>query len=179
MSDVDSMSDADDRVTLTTVHLAKGLEYDIVFMAGLEEGVFPLASSYKSQDEIEEERRLFYVAVTRAKKKLFLSHAGSKVIYGQLTYLRPSRFIEESSVTNIKAALPKEETFDVSTASVSNEDNFEDGPWKVGESVKHPSFGVGTITSASGRDEDFKVVIRFSDGKARKLYVKYANLEKV
>jgi DNA helicase-2/ATP-dependent DNA helicase PcrA len=95
ISDIDSLSDSNDAVTLMTLHAAKGLEYPIVFMAGLEEGMFPHSRSLNNNAEMEEERRLMYVGVTRAKEQLYLTFAKRRLIYGDYRYFTPSRFLNE------------------------------------------------------------------------------------
>ncbi|MCR5176303.1 MAG: DNA helicase PcrA [Anaerovibrio sp.] len=95
MTDLDTKTEADDRVTLMTLHTAKGLEYPVVFIAGMEEGIFPNSRSMDSPDQLEEERRTCYVGITRAERKLFLTHASTRTIYGQTRMCDPSRFLEE------------------------------------------------------------------------------------
>ncbi len=95
LSDVDKTEDIDNSVTLLTVHSAKGLEFPIVFMVGMEEGLFPISRALDDETELEEERRLCYVAITRAEKSLFITHAKLRTIYGNTNYSLPSRFISE------------------------------------------------------------------------------------
>ena len=96
MSDIDRAEDSDDTVTLTTIHSAKGLEYKVVFIIGMNEGIFPSERSIKERDDgLEEERRLFYVAITRAKEKLFISSTKSMTMYGKLNIYRVSSFVDE------------------------------------------------------------------------------------
>ncbi len=175
ISDADYIKGENNSVILTTVHLAKGLEFDVVFLVGLEEGTFPLASSLSDSEELEEERRLCYVALTRAKKEMYMSGARMKVVYGRLSFFQPSRFVSEA---NIDAISPS-----TRIASVHNgEKEIEElkmSSWKVGESVRHPVFGEGKIRAVSGSSEELKLIIRFSDGISRNLYAKYANLESV
>ena len=95
ISDLDSMINENDAVTLMTLHAAKGLEFPVVFLAGLEEGMFPHSRSINSNQEMEEERRLMYVGITRAEERLFLTHAKRRLIYGDYRYFTPSRFLDE------------------------------------------------------------------------------------
>ncbi len=95
LSDVDKTADIDSSVTLLTVHSAKGLEFPVVFMVGMEEGLFPISRALNNESELEEERRLCYVAITRAEKLLYITHAKIRTIYGNTNYTLPSRFIEE------------------------------------------------------------------------------------
>lgn len=95
ISDLDTANMEEDRVTLMTLHAAKGLEFPVVFMAGMEEGIFPHANSLLEEDKLEEERRACYVGITRAKKKLYLTHAGQRMLFGRTSYNPPSRFMAE------------------------------------------------------------------------------------
>ena len=101
-SDVKEASDCDEVVTLMTMHAVKGLEFDVVFITGLEEGLFPHSNSMFDESELEEERRLFYVAITRAKKVLYLTNARSRMLFGQIKSNLPSRFIEEINQEDIE-----------------------------------------------------------------------------
>ncbi len=95
VSDLDNLEESSSQVTLMTLHAAKGLEFPVVFLMGLEEGVFPLSRAMLEESELEEERRLAYVGITRAEEALFLTNAYSRTLYGRTQYNRPSRFLEE------------------------------------------------------------------------------------
>ncbi|MBQ8882224.1 MAG: ATP-binding domain-containing protein, partial [Clostridia bacterium] len=181
-SDLDEMNDADDCVTLATVHSAKGLEFKVVFVVGLEEGVFPDCRCDDDASELEEERRLMYVAITRAKEKLFLSCAKQRFKFGQIQICLPSRFLREGGF--IKERPIKEESSygGYGYLSYRGERNYssgggayngeelplDNGPsvkvadnkkkvnpadYKVGTRVRHAKFGLGTIVELETRGD--------------------------
>lgn len=165
-------------VILTTAHLAKGLEFDVVFLIGLEEGTFPHASSKNTKEELEEERRLCYVAITRARHRIYLTNARSKVVYGKVTHLAPSRFLKEAMAYEfLRDDVKKDHSVSLKDSTVDTTKDISE--WRVGSEVRHPVFGEGIITSVSCVENDFKLVIRFYDGKSRKFYARYANLTKI
>ncbi len=161
---------ADQQVTLMTLHAAKGLEFPVVFLAGLEEGILPHARVFDSgkPDDIEEERRLCYVGVTRAREELFVSCASSRTQFGQIGYNMPSRFLDEMGLMvggiDRPAQPPAEADF------YSEEVGLE-----VGDRVRSPSFGAGEIVDSEG----LGVTVKFDDGKIKKLNVEFARLEKI
>jgi DNA helicase-2/ATP-dependent DNA helicase PcrA len=173
LSDVDEWDNggkpaAGDSVTLMTLHLAKGLEFENVFIAGMEEGLFPLGSSITDEnpDELEEERRLCYVGITRAKKRVYMTHTGTRRLYGQIRWNLPSRFIGEA-----KGA----ETTTVEL--VDNAAGVDGAVFRAGNRIRHPDFGAGKVIAVSGSDDSVKVTVQFADGAVRKLLAKYANME--
>ena len=187
LTDIDSWNDQDNRVTLMTLHSAKGLEFPIVFLTGLEDGLFPLYRSLDSRKELEEERRLFYVGLTRAKDRVYLLYAthrrrmGAEYDIGLMSrFLReiPEEYLEEipfSSALTRKMIKSKPGRIKVSkTRTVTAFDDF-----KIGDSVEHAIFGVGLIKALSGTGENQRVGVVFSDGLKKKLIVKYANLKKI
>ena len=173
VTDLDSGDKKSPKVTLMTVHIAKGLEFPVVFLTGLEEGLFPLGESQFSQEDLEEERRLAYVGVTRAKDEIFLSCAASRRLFGQTRWNLPSRFIEEAGVRMKEAASSPE------NASPEPAPRALSGPFRVGQRVRHADFGAGRITDRSGSGDDLKVVVVFDSGQWKKLLVKYAPLERI
>ena len=188
LSDIDHWNDADNRVTLMTVHSAKGLEFPVVFVSGLDDGLFPLYVALDKKKELEEERRLFYVALTRAQERVFLLYATNRRRMGGENMLgMPSRFIGEipaefldriefqSALTRrvVGGSLQKNTRVTV-TRTVTTFDDF-----KVGDMVEHSIFGVGKIMVLSGSGENQRVGVIFKDGTKKKLIVKYANLTKV
>ena len=188
LSDIDHWNDADNRVTLMTVHSAKGLEFPVVFVSGLDDGLFPLYVALDKKKELEEERRLFYVALTRAQERVFLLYATNRRRMGGENMLgMPSRFIGEipaefldriefqSALTRrvVGGSLHKNTRVAV-TRTVTTFDDF-----KAGDMVEHSIFGVGKIMVLSGSGESQRVGVIFKDGTKKKLIVKYANLTKV
>ncbi|MBI3291653.1 MAG: UvrD-helicase domain-containing protein [Elusimicrobia bacterium] len=177
LTEADTVGRAPNGVTLMTVHLAKGLEFPVVFLTGLEEGLFPIGDSTFALEELEEERRLCYVGMTRAKDRLYLTSTASRRLYGQPHWNVPSRFIAEAGlVTRPESPLPAEPqagvtpwTFPFSTPPPT--------PIQIGQRVRHPEFGEGKIIEKSGTGEHLKVVVLFDTGRWKKLLVKYARLE--
>src|SRR4029077_17103426 len=163
------------RVTLMTVHLAKGLEFPFVFMTGMEEGLFPIGESDFSQEELEEERRLCYVGMTRAKKYMDLTWAASRCRFGHSRWNAPSRFISESGLENSrpKSAVrshPSESGDKLTDALSSGPSEGRLWPvFAVGMRVRHPEFGEGKIIEKSGTGEGLKVVVLFDTGQWKKL----------
>lgn len=168
MSSVDTASSSD-KVTLMTLHAAKGLEFPVVFMTGMEEGVFPGVRAFEGDPkEMEEERRLCYVGMTRAKEELYLIHAQSRTQYGQRSYCLPSRFIDDMGykVAAFGAAKPAQPQYD-------EYDMYN--LYNVGDTVKSPSFGTGEVVDVDG----MAVTVAFTNGITKKLNVEYARLERI
>ena len=188
LSDIDHWNDSDNRVTLMTVHSSKGLEFPVVFVSGLDDGLFPLFNAMDTKQGLEEERRLFYVALTRAQERVFLLYATNRRRMGGENVLgMPSRFINEipndyldriefqSALTRrvVGGSLQKKTKVTV-TRTVTTFDDF-----KVGDLVEHSIFGTGKIMVLSGTGENQRVGVVFKDGTKKKLIVKYANLTKI
>ncbi len=187
LSSVDEWNDHNNRVTLMTVHAAKGLEFPIVFITGLEDGLFPLYRSLNDPKAMEEERRLFYVAMTRAKDKAILIYAKNRrrmgIDYDVGLVSRFVREIPEELLDSIsfESALTKKvykgrsgRTRVKVSRTVVDFDDF-----KVGDYVEHAIFGIGKIMALTGMGENQRVGVVFKDGLKKKLIVKYANLKKV
>ncbi|MBI5210699.1 MAG: UvrD-helicase domain-containing protein [Elusimicrobia bacterium] len=173
-SGIDAYDAATPVVTLMTVHLAKGLEFPVAFLTGLEEGLFPIGSN-ATPAGLEEERRLCYVGMTRAREHLCLTGAATRRLFGTVFGNLPSRFIFEAqlaqggTVMSPGPAKPLPPPRAASRALAAGA--------RVGMRVRHPSFGFGKITETSGSGETAKVTVRFDDGRTTKLLVRYAPLE--
>ncbi len=182
---------------LMTVHAAKGLEFHTVFVTGLEEGLFPHENSRNEYDGLEEERRLMYVAVTRAKRRLYVTHAQSRMLHGQVRYNVASRFLDELPRDLVAWLSPHRQRSDASirvdpgewgerVAAITPAHGHaatvparrETGPgWRVGQSVRHAKFGIGIIVDAEGRGGDARVQVNFRDVGVKWLALEYAKLE--
>jgi len=185
---------------LMTVHAAKGLEFHTVFVTGLEEGLFPHENSLSEYDGVEEERRLMYVAITRARRRLYLTHAQSRMLHGQVRYNIPSRFLDDVPREQIAWLSPPRRwsrgAIDVdvaewgaggrpapawaapSQATTARRGEPASGPgWRIGQSVRHAKFGLGIIIDAEGRGADARVQVNFRDGGVKWLALEYAKLE--
>lgn len=188
ISDVDVWDNNKDFVTLITLHLAKGLEFPCVFVTGLEEGLFPVGSSAYTMDSLEEERRLCYVGITRAKEYLYMSGASQRRIYGQLRWSIPSRFVKEIGLKPEADKIHSEmfnrnsliEADTESEADISPPDGHKAAShFYKGLRVQHMEFGPGKIIEISGAADDLKVIVQFDAGFWKKLLVKYANLDRI
>ncbi len=172
-----------DALQLMTVHSAKGLEFDVVFLSGLEEGLFPHEQSVAERDGLEEERRLAYVAITRARHRLYLSHAQTRLLHGQTRYNIPSRFLEEIPEGLMKWLTPrfsKRREF-VWGAAKKEESVFkkarDTGGFRIGQNVVHPKFGSGVIVDAEGQGSDARVQVNFGNLGVKWLAVSVAKLQ--
>ncbi|ASJ98096.1 MULTISPECIES: DNA helicase II [Shewanella] len=168
-----------DAVQLMTLHSAKGLEFPMVFMAGVEEGIFPSQMAMDEGDRLDEERRLCYVGMTRAMKQLYITYAESRRIYGRENYARPSRFIKEIPGDYVQEIRMKTS---VSAPASSNrfsqaQASFNDSGFNLGQRVNHPKFGEGTVTNFEGSGAQARVQVDFLDVGSKWLVVAYARLE--
>jgi DNA helicase-2/ATP-dependent DNA helicase PcrA len=179
VSDVDDLDEDSDAVVLMTLHNAKGLEFPIVFMAGMDEGIFPHSRSLLDEDQLEEERRLCYVGMTRAKKKLYMTRAWQRSLYGNTSYYAASRFLNEISDEYIietsygiadNAAVCRSEP-EVSKKSVAN--------ISPGDRVRHLKWGEGIVLDIEGIDEDAQISINFPSVGEKCLILKYAPIVKI
>jgi DNA helicase-2/ATP-dependent DNA helicase PcrA len=205
LSDVDkAQGGRDARVLMMTLHSAKGLEFPVVVLAGLEEGLFPHSRSREDEAEMEEERRLCYVGITRARKRLVLTSAARRRVFGEYQNTEPSRFIEEipadlveqefSSMTsnyrpqqrsgweykaNPYARPPKRpDRVREDPPPFVYEDEDQSGGLRPGSRVKHAQFGVGTVVSVEELEDDQKLVVKFVSVGAKTLRAKFAKLER-
>ena len=187
-TDIDHWNDSDNRVTMMTIHSSKGLEFPVVFIAGMDEGLFPLFNSIDDKKELEEERRLFYVALTRAEERVYILYATNRRRMGvEMVNGLPSRFINEipeNSLEKISFSSSVTRKFvsgtrkrDGLTQMVRTVTDFDD--FQVGDNVEHSIFGAGKIMALSGTGENQRVGVVFSDGTRKKLIVKFANLKKI
>ena len=182
VADIDTMDDKSDVVTLMTLHSAKGLEFPIVFMVGMEQGLMPHKRSFSSEAELEEERRLCYVGITRAKEQVYMTYARERRQYGYTEHSIPSCFIEEIP----HELLNREEVYKPSHRAVVSSydpDQPDDDvdfsfDYEVGEVVYHTKFGRGKITAMSGYGADMRVTIRFARGIEKTLMAGYARLQR-
>jgi len=170
-----------DALQLMTAHSAKGLEFDAVFISGLEEGLFPHENSLNEADGVEEERRLMYVALTRARRHLYLSYAQTRMLHGQTRYHIPSRFLTEIPAELLRRIVPrapawvgKGQNITVSVTPYSAPGPAS--PWRVGQDVSHPKFGAGVIVSVQGRGADARVMVNFRHSGMKELALEYARL---
>lgn len=196
VSDIDSYNDNEDAVVMMTVHSAKGLEFPIVFLPGLEEGIFPGIQSSSIPDELEEERRLAYVAITRAKKRLYISYVHERMLFGRSQYNKLSRFVEEISRENADFGITYKEKMEqnrelykkaaesnmqkritrVPPAPMKKPDSVEIA---TGDCVSHPVFGNGEVLSVTKMGADSLYEIVFDKVGTKKLMGSYVKLKKI
>lgn len=201
VSEIDSYNEFDDSVVLMTIHSAKGLEFPVVFLAGMEEGIFPGMRSMESQDDIEEERRLCYVAITRAKKVLHVTKAMQRTVHGKTTPERPSRFFDEiphqflenkSNVLERLSEMALNNGFDGFAPFAPRKMNTTQKPKKTnsfsaaqflsfsaGDTVEHRTFGRGTIIKATPVGNDCILEIDFEEAGFKRLMAAFAKVKKV
>ena len=166
-----------------TVHAAKGLEFDVVFITGLEEGLFPHENATSEADGLEEERRLMYVAMTRARKRLYLSYAQSRLLHGQTRYCVSSRFFEEipENLLHKVGYVSRMESYSAPNSYRSHASGRESAPaeggLRIGQNVQHAKFGVGVIVSAEGKGSEARVQVNFGAQGMKWLALTYAKLE--
>jgi len=173
-----------DALQMMSVHSAKGLEFDAVFITGLEEGLFPHEQSVTERDGLEEERRLAYVAITRARQRLYLSHAQTRMLHGQTRYNIPSRFLEEIPEGLMKWLTPRfSRKKDFSWGKKEEPMAFKKPPrdtgtgFRIGQNVVHPKFGSGVILDAEGSGGDARVQVNFGSQGVKWLAVAVAKLQ--
>ena len=174
-----------DALQLMTVHSAKGLEFHSVFISGLEEGLFPHENSLSEADGLDEERRLMYVAITRARRRLYCTYAQSRMLHGQTRYNIRSRFLLELPPLLLKAVAGTvsrgtrigSSSYDAPRGNGTGSiDMAPASPWRVGQSVMHPKFGRGVIIGAEGRGSDARVQVNFQSAGMKWLALDYAKL---
>ncbi len=195
-TDFDLNNPDEDKVSLMTLHLSKGLEFKHVFIVGLEEDLFPSALSYNTRSELEEERRLFYVGITRAKENLYLSYANSRYRWGKLIYCEESRFLNEIDKEFIKIIKPnnfKPSISDYPKKNIiyNNKPNLKrlskkpsiDYKVKInisaGDNVSHEKFGLGQVVRIEGNGNDSKATVNFKKFGEKNLLLRFAKLNKI
>ena len=185
VSDVDSLEEGTDAITLITLHQAKGLEFPVVFIVGLEEGLLPHSRSIEDPDQMEEERRLFYVGMTRAKERLYLTRVFRRVVWGNASPARPSRFLTDIP-QNLVSPLAMAGRQGVAAAPWGIGAQGEKGgkatsePLKAGEKVRHSKFGEGIVVTCVPSGQDHEVTVAFKgESGIKKLLLSFAPLEKV
>ncbi|MGN0536772.1 MAG: ATP-dependent helicase [Acutalibacteraceae bacterium] len=197
MTDIDSYNEESEKVVMMTLHSAKGLEFPYVFIAGMEENIFPSYQSSMSEADLQEERRLAYVGITRAKKRLFLTNASYRTLFGYSSRNRPSRFIKElpqelvaykqreiQRNPNIEIPAPKTQRKNDIAASrsisaVSSAPSAKAVDFRVGDTVKHKAFGTGMIVTATPMGKDMLLEIAFDKVGTKKIMASFAKLTKV
>lgn len=193
MTDIDNYNEEADTVVLMTLHSAKGLEFPVVFIPGMERGIFPGIQSLYSASEMEEERRLAYVGITRAKERLYLTHARTRMLYGSTSHNAPSPFLEEipeglveekHKVTlsqqkpSVQRAAKPKKTFDHSFGPAAPKPSAPAGSYRVGDTVGHKLFGTGVVLSAQPMGNDTLLEIAFEKAGTKKLMANFARLTK-
>jgi DNA helicase-2/ATP-dependent DNA helicase PcrA len=177
--DLDNLNPDSDAVTLMTLHAAKGLEFPVVFITGMEESIFPHSRALFDQSEMEEERRLCYVGMTRAKAELYLTYADSRVLYGGVQHYAPSRFLSEISAEHVKR--PGLDSFDLgASAGIVRPSLLSDEPRYVpelepGDKVRHQVFGTGVVYEVQGD----VATVHFKNKGVKHLNTSFAPLEKL
>ena len=167
----EKQEDGQDKVTLMTMHAVKGLEFDYVFVIGVEEGLFPHLNSMNSEEELEEERRLCYVAITRARKKLYIINARSRLLYGKVSSNVPSRFISEIG----DDLLDQEKKEPLISKKINREDMMTDNDIKAGDLIEHDKYGKGVVMDIDGSI----ATIAFSKAGVKKLLKNHKAIKKV
>lgn len=203
LSDQDDLENQDNQVALMTLHAAKGLEFPVVFLVGMEEGLFPLSRAAEDPSELEEERRLAYVGITRAEKKLYITNAFSRMMYGRPQRNQPSRFIDEiedkdlefvnpmpsNSVMSVPFATNKKEQANshVYLPKIKIEEakkatgavGAEKKSWNVGDQVSHKAWGKGVVVKVNGTGEDMELDIAFASQGVKRLLAAFAPIKKI
>jgi DNA helicase-2/ATP-dependent DNA helicase PcrA len=192
---VDDYENTESKVTLMTLHAAKGLEFPVVFLAGMDEGLFPHSRTLMDPAQIEEERRLCYVGITRAEQQLYVTNASTRTMYGRISSYLPSRFLDEipedlmedfqrkTKMPERPAGLPQRQRVSILsqptvTANLPKSHAVTDA-WAVGDTAQHKLWGTGTVLAVIGSGSDMQLKISFPTKGVRQLMVRFAPIEKV
>ncbi|WP_278947980.1 DNA helicase PcrA [Megasphaera elsdenii] len=196
VSDVDDFESSDSKVTLMTLHAAKGLEFPVVFLVGLDEGLFPHSRTLMDPSQVEEERRLAYVGITRAERQLYVTNAVTRTMYGRISAYMPSRFLEEippqlmedyhrkSAMPQSRstATVPGRQRVSILTKPVASslpKKHAVTDTYAKGDKVRHKIWGIGTVLQVIGEGANMQMKIQFPTKGVRQVVVKYAPLEKI
>jgi DNA helicase-2/ATP-dependent DNA helicase PcrA len=176
----ESQGDAfEDCVQLMTLHSAKGLEFPLVFLTGLEEGLFPHSMSSEDPARLEEERRLCYVGMTRAMQQLYICYAESRRLHGREHYALPSRFLREIPSDLVREVRGRPQVTRPVYSPAANLSMDQESGFRLGQRVLHPKFGEGVVLSAEGQGGSARVHVNFEAAGAKWLMLAYANLEPI
>ena len=194
LSDQDDLEDEGNEVTLMTLHAAKGLEFPVVFLIGMEEGIFPISRALNDPAELEEERRLAYVGITRAREELYLTNAMSRMLYGRIQANPASRFIDEIDEKDLQVEQSEKVIIDISARRKKKSSFHTVKPvakkatgavgadkksWNIGDQVQHKAWGVGVVTKVMGSGEDMELDIAFADQGIKRLLAAFAPIKKI
>ncbi len=188
IADIDSYEETNNKVSIATVHAVKGLEFKVIFTIGLEEGIFPIMRAGSTNSDLEEERRLMYVAITRAEERLFVTSAATRIVYGNKNFQQESRFIEEAGIARKKevptyvtqtfaqAFKPQKQSFSLGGFGKNdkNAKSLDLSKYAVGKKVSHPKFGEGVIVSTDALEGAKCIGIEFKNFGQKNLSVEYA-----
>ncbi|HDH00415.1 MAG TPA: DUF3553 domain-containing protein, partial [Nitrospirae bacterium] len=169
----------DDSISLMTLHSAKGLEFPVVFIAGVEDGLLPHFHTIKNPDELQEDRRLFYVGMTRAQDLLILSTAKKRRLYSSVQKQEPSRFLSELPGECCRYIEKRQKRDTVRIAAEMSAAVLNSTPFITGVRVKHPKWGVGVVRDCYGDTDDLRVMVNFSSVGVKRLSLKFAHLEEL
>ena len=195
VSDVDDFESSDSKVTLMTLHAAKGLEFPVVFLTGLDEGLFPHSRTLLDPAQVEEERRLAYVGITRAERQLYVTNATTRTMYGRISAYMPSRFLAEIPPQLMEdyhrksvmpqsrtTAVPGKQRVSILTKPVASslpKKHAVTDTFAKGDKVRHKIWGIGTVLDVIGEGTNMQMKIQFPTKGVRQVVVKYAPLEKI